>query len=137
MIEFSGIDIVLDRMAGDDQLRNAVAATLSIEAARVAVIHDMADYPEGEAADVVCVLTQASGEFIQVVSIQCEPVTLRDAAILDVVGRLSSVLHARILAPDEGPDADLMWLLEPGRAPVRVELDADALDGGAYQLRGR
>lgn len=135
MIEFGGIDIVLDRKLGDERTRDGVAAALSVETARVVVIHDMAQYPERQSADVVCVVTQTSGDFAEVVSIQCAPMKLPFARILDVVARLSSALQVRILAPDEGPNPYFMWLVEPEHSPIQVALDEAALEDERYEIR--
>lgn len=134
MIEFRGIDIVLDRSPGKDRIRDSIAVVLSVEPARVAVVHDMRHYPEQRTADVVCVVTPTSGDFAEVVSIQCESMKLGFGHALEVVSQLSSILPARILAPDDSPDPYRMWLVEPSRTPVRVALNETALDAERYEI---
>jgi hypothetical protein len=134
MIMFSGIDILLDQTLGRDQLCHGVSAVLSVPAARVAVIHDVAQYPERGTADIVCVVTPTTGDFVELVSIQCETMVLRDVTVIDLVQRLASQLQAKILAPVDGPDPYLMWLVEPHREPRHVGLNVAALDQNRYEL---
>lgn len=104
---------------------------MSVDAARVAVIRDV---PEREVADIVCVVTPTSGDFVELVSIQCAPMELRIVGVLEVVQHLASVLQAKILAPDEGPNPYLMWLVEPDRQPRRVALNEAALENDRYEV---
>lgn len=134
MIEFNGIDILLDRRLGADQIRQGVAAVLSVEPCRVSVIDDVADYPERGSADVVSVVTPTSGEFAAVVSIQCEPMTLPFVNVWEVVEQLSAVLEAKVLVPSDGPDPYLMWLVQPDLPRRLVSLDADALEDDRYEI---
>jgi hypothetical protein len=134
MIRFSGVDIVLHRRLGADPIRRGIAAALSVETAKVSVIDDVAHYPERAAADVVCVTTAISGDFAEVVSIQCEPKELPFASILEVVQRESSALGTAVLAPDDGPDPYVMWLVQPHLAPRQVSLDAAAFEDDRYEI---
>lgn len=135
MIVFSGIDIVIDVRLRPDQIRDAVASAVSVPARRVAVIYDLAKYPARESADVVCVVSGAAGHFVELISLQCEPMTLPFLHALDVVARFCSTVRVKALAPDDGPDPYLMWLVEPDRPPSQVAVDPAALDDHRYVIR--
>lgn len=132
---FSGIDIVLDRTLDADQIRRGIADVLSVEPDRVSVIDNVAEYPERGSADVVNVVTPVSGDFAAVVSINCEPLTLPFADVLDVVEQLSASLKIKILVPFDGPDPYLMWLIQPDLPRKLVGLDVDALAADSYEIR--
>jgi hypothetical protein len=135
MTVFSGVDVVIDRQVGEDEIRESLAHVLPIDAARISVIDDVAKYPERTAADIVCITTSSAGEFAQVLSIQCEPVELPGRSTADVLQQLATTLNAKLLMPDEGDDPYVMWLLQPRLAPRRVALDEAALDEDRYEIR--
>jgi len=136
MTEFDGIDIVVDRQLGPDEVRQGITGVLSVEPGRISVISDVADYPERGDADVVCVVTPTSGEFAAVISIQCDPVEVPFSDILEVVQSLSSVFEATVLAPDDDPDPYTMWLVQPHAPRKKVSLDEAALEEERYEVRG-
>ena len=135
-MEFRGVDVVVDRRLGVEEIRQGVAAVLSVELGRVSVIDDIAEYPERGDADVVCVITPMSGEFVAVISIQCEPVEVSFSNVLETVQQLSSSLRVTLLAPDSSPDPYSMWLVRPSFPPQRVSLDESALARERYEVRG-
>jgi hypothetical protein len=42
----------------------------------------------------------------------------------------------RLLAPDDGVNPYLMWLLVPGAPRRKVSLDVTAFDEGGYEIAG-
>lgn len=135
MTVFSGVDVVIDRKLDDDEIRECLAHVFAINAARVSIIDDVAKYPERTAADIVCITTLNPGEFVQILSIQCEPIELPERSVADVFQQIASILNVRLLMPDEGEDPYVMWLLQPHLAPRRVALDVAALDEDRYEIR--
>jgi hypothetical protein len=135
MTVFSGVDVVIDRKLDDDEIRECFARVFAINAARVSIIDDVAQYPERTAADIVCITTLNPGEFVQTLSIQCQPIELPERSVADVLQQIASLLNVRLLMPDEGEDPYVMWLLQPRLAPRRVALDVAALDEDRYEIR--
>jgi hypothetical protein len=70
MIEFNGIDIILQHRLDDDCVRRTLAAALRVPEGRVALIDDVSDYPNAGDADVVGVASSVGGEFTHLLSIQ-------------------------------------------------------------------
>lgn len=135
MTVFSGVDVVIDRKLDDDEIRECLAHVFAINAARVSIIDDVAKYPERAAADIVCITTLNPGEFVQILSIQCEPIELPERSVADVLQQIASILNVRLLMPDEGEGPYVMWILQPHLAPRRVALDVAALDEDRYEIR--
>lgn len=132
MIEFSGADLVLEKNVDDASLRRALASCLNVPEDRVAVIDDVGQYPEPSLADVVGVTSRVSGEFSRLVSIQSKTLELPYDRLLAPLQRLCEVLGTRCLAPDDGSDPYVMWLLAPGDHPKLVGVDPVSLDENRY-----
>ena len=135
MMAFTGIDVVLEQKLETDRIRQGVAAALAVEFGRVSVIEDVADYPERDAASVVCVVTPTSGEFADVVSIQCESLKLPFTDALAVAEQLSSTLETRLLVPADDPNPYLMWLVQPDLSRRQVFMDEAAFEHDRYEIR--
>ena len=134
MIQFTGVDVILEDDLSDPVVGRAVASFLGVDAVRVAVIDHGDEYPDHASADVVCVTAGVAGELSRLVSIQTAPIALPDQTSLDARQRLCELLRTRCLIPDEGPDPYCMWLLAPGMPPRQVGVDPDALEEGRYVL---
>ena len=135
MILFSGVDVVVDRRLGDDEIRECLAQATPVGKERISVIDDVANYPAQSAADIVCVVTPNPGQFSLVLSIQCEPLELPGERTADLIHQLATILEAKILMPDDGDDPYVMWLVQPNAAPKRVALDEAAFDEDRYEIR--
>lgn len=138
MIEFNGLDIVVQHRMDDDNTRQALAIALGLPEERIALINDVSDYPEAGAADVVCVSSSVDGEFACLLSLQVEHLTLPYDARGQLLQRLCELLGTQCLVPCDG-DADpyIMWSISPGKQPGKVALDAIALDEGRYVIARR
>lgn len=134
MIEFKGIDLVFQRLTDGASLRRALAASIQVPEDRVSVIDDMSDYPDRATADVVGVTTPLEGNYSTMASIQTEPIVLPYDSSLSLVQHICELLNTQCLAPDEGANAYLMWLVSPKAAARRVALDPVALDEGRYEI---
>ncbi len=135
MIEFQGVDIVVQKRPADAGVRQALAVTLGVPEGRVALVDDLSDYPEAGAADVVCVRSSVEGEFSDLLSIQADRLTAPYETALQLVARLGELLGAECLVPDEdSQNPYLMWLILPGSAPLKVALDTIAFDRGQYVI---
>ena len=134
MIEFSGIDIILERQINDTSIRQALAASLGVPENRVIVIDDMSKYPESAAADVVCVTSSVEGEFIQLLSVQAGRLLLPYDEPLALIQSLCELLGTRCLAPDDDADPYCMWLISPGTARGRIQIDPIAFDDDRYVI---
>ena len=132
MIEFNGIDIILERQIKDASIRHALAASLRVPENRVIVIDDMSKYPEPAAADVVCVISSVEGEFTQLLSVQTGRLLLPYDEPLALIQSLCELLGTRCLATDDDADPYYMWLISPGATSGRIELDPIAFDGDRY-----
>jgi hypothetical protein len=124
------VDLVVERHLSSQEISDGIAKVLSIEPTRVAVIEDMAEYPNRAAADVVCVATPALGQFAQVLSIQCRPMAV--GSYIEVSQRVADTLKVAVLVPSEGSDPYVMWLVRPNIGPELVSLNAAALDDDRY-----
>jgi len=134
MIEFKGIDLVFQRLTDHASLRRALAGSIQVPEDRVSVIDDPSQYPDRAAADVVGVATPLEGNYSTMVSIQNEPMVLPYDSPLSLVQRICELLDTQCLAPDEGVDPYVMWLVTPRTTAQRVQLDPVALDEGHYDI---
>lgn len=133
MIEFNGIDIIVQHRPPDVSVRRALAAALAVSEERVVVIGDVSDYPEVGAAGVVCVASPLEGEFTGLLSIQVERLVVPCDTHEQLVRRFCDALGTQCLVPDdEQKDPYLMWAISPGAAPRKVGLDPVAFDDGQY-----
>jgi hypothetical protein len=133
MIDFDGIDIVVQHRPEDDIVRRALAAVLGVPGARVVVIDDVTDYPEAGAADVVCVCSPLEGEFARLLSVQVERLPLPYESPAHLMQRFSDILDVQCLSPYDGDMSPyVMWSFSPGKPPGKVALDPVALDEGRY-----
>jgi hypothetical protein len=136
MIEFHGVDLVIQDRVDDDHVRRAVAMALGVPANRIALIDDVGDYPGPDAADVVCVSSAVGGEFSRLLSLQVERLALPYDAPLQLLQRICDLLGTPCLSPDEQDASPYsMWSLRPGAPPGKVSLDAAAQDDGRYVVR--
>jgi hypothetical protein len=94
----------------------------------------MSKYPESAAADVVCVISSVEGEFTQLLSVQTGRLLLPCDTLLALIQNLCELLGTRCLAPDEDADPYCMWLVSPGTAPRRIEIDPIAFDEDRYVI---
>lgn len=135
MIEFNGIDIILQHRLDDDRVRRALAAVLRAPEGRVALIEDVSHYPEAGDADVVCVSSSVEGEFAQLLSIQVDRLTLPYDMHAQLRQALCETLGTQYLTPDDDDvNPYFMWLVSPGTMPGKVGLDPVALDEGRYVI---
>jgi hypothetical protein len=134
MIEFKGIDLVFQRLTDHASLRRALVASLQVAEDRVSVVDDMSEYPDRATTDVVGVTTPLEGDYSTMVSIQNEPIALPYDSSLSLVQHVCELLDTQCLAPDEGANPYLMWLVSPKAAARRVALDPVALDEGRYEI---
>jgi len=128
------MDVVAEKPVGTETLKRVLAKVLSVSARRIAVIDDMANYPERTSADVVCVITPVAGQYSVMLSIQCNPLDLADGPI-ELGQRLAVELGFRFLLPDDGPDPYVMWMVQPDAPAQTVFLEPEALDGERYVIR--
>lgn len=135
MIDFSGVDIVLEKRLEADVFKEALSKILSLPVHRISVIDDIDRYPERGTADVVCVISPVAGQFAAVLSIQNGPIRLPLETPLEVTQQLASALKLKCLTPKEGVDPYLMWLVLPDSTPAAVALDPKALDEERYIVR--
>ncbi len=131
---FTGIVLIIDRAIDKDELRNCLAALLAMHPARIVVIHDIIDYPEREDADLVCVLTATTGEFSQILSIQCETINIAYSNSETLVRAFCTRLSVRCLMPVEHPDPYVMWLVTPHAQAKKVVLNVSSFDNGRYEI---
>jgi len=133
MIEFNGIDIIVQHRPPDVSVRRALSAALVVSEERVVVIDDVSDYPEAGAADIVCVSSPLEGEFTGLLSIQVERLVVPCDTHEQLMRRLCDVLGTQCLVPDdEQENPYLMWSISPGAAPRKIGLDPVAFDDGRY-----
>ena len=99
MIDFDGMDIVIQTPRDDDQVRRALSTALLMPPERVAVINDVGDYPETGAADVVCVTSPVDGEFTRLLSVQVSHQALPYDSREQLMQRICDVLDTRCLVP--------------------------------------
>jgi hypothetical protein len=134
MIEFAGTDIVLETPTPLEHIRSAVSAALGVPDSRVAVIEDVAHYPEPDSADVVGVVSSVDGEFAQLLSLQLQPMTVPYDTPLGPPQRIVDLLETRALVPADENNPYTMWLLAPLSPPHSALLDVDAVDDERYVL---
>lgn len=134
MVEFRGIDVVIERVASDDEIKTALASALSVSQERVAVIDDVAKYPEVSAADVVCVVSPTRGGFASILSIDATCITLPGEDNFGPAQGIAENLRTRCLIPDDGPNPYVMWLISLNQSPRQVSLDVAALDEDRYVI---
>lgn len=133
MIEFNGIDIIVQHQMDQERVRRALAAALHVPERRVALIDDMSHYPKAGDADIVCVSSQVEGEFVNLLSIQVDRTTLPYETHAQLMQALCESLGVPYITPDDGDvDPYYMWLVSPGAVPSRVGLDPVAFDEGRY-----
>lgn len=131
MISFSGIDLILEQPVSSDALRRAISKTLLIPTHRVSVIYNTEDYPERDAAEMVCLVSTTDGDFQQLVSLQCEPRMLPFRNESELACCLLVELGVCALIPADSIDPYDMYLVN-GNTVSRVSLDATAFDCGKY-----
>lgn len=138
MIEFNGMDIVIQHDLGDEIIRRALAAVFFVPEGRVSIINEISDYPKSIDFDLVCVSSQVEGEFVRLLSIQSNHVTLPYETRAQLTQALCEHLEVQYITPDDD-DADpyFMWLISPGVAPSRVGLDPVAFDEDRYVITRR
>ena len=135
MIEFNGIDIIVQHRMDDTVVRRGLAAALRVPESRVALIDDVSDYPEAGDADVVCVSSSVDGEFTRLLSVQADRLTLPYDTRAELMRVLCDVIGTKYLTPDDDSvDPYVMWFVSPGTDPVKVGLDSVALDDGRYVI---
>jgi hypothetical protein len=134
MIQFDGIDLVSSRSIPAPLIRRGLGIALGVPAERISVIDDVAKYPHPGQANVVCVISALRGDFPLMISIQCQPMAIDVMDALGLAQQISSQLGIALLAPDQGPDPYVMWLVQASAPPVRVSLDAEAFDDNRYRV---
>jgi hypothetical protein len=138
MIEFNGIDIILQHRLDDDRVRRTLATALRVPEGRVALINDMSDYPNSGDADVVGVASSVEGEFTHLLSVQAEHLTLPYETRAQLMQALAEALGSQYLTPDDDDeDPYFMWLISPGTGRGKVGLEPIALDEGRYVIARR
>jgi len=138
MMEFNGLDLLVEKPIDEAALCRAIAATLGVPEGRVTVIDDISNYPASEDADVVCVVSSVEGEFSLLVSIQVNKLALPYENTVALTQCLAEQLSAACLIPDEDDvDPYNMWLVLPGSEPRRVGVDPVALDQDRYVISRR
>ena len=138
MIEFSGMDIIVQHRVADDRVRRALAEALHVPEERVALIDDSCHCPKARESDVVCVCSLVEGEFTYLLSIQIEWVILPYDNNVQLMQRLCEVLGVQYLAPDDDDvDPYMMWLVSPEVVPSKVGLDPVAFDEDRYVISRR
>jgi hypothetical protein len=135
MIEFHGMDIIVQHRMDAAQVRRALAEVLHVPEERVALIDDMDQYPNVADAHVVCMSSRVEGEFAYLLSIQVNRVTLPYETRAQLMQLLSERLGAEYITPDEEDvDPYVMWHVTPGGMPGRVGLDPVAFDEDRYVI---
>lgn len=134
MIDFEGVDVVVEDDRDDSSVRRAIGSALGVPESRVVVIADVSQYPNPESADVVVVTSLAGGQFAKVLSIQTSRRSLPYENPLDPMQRLCDELGTRCLVPDDSANPYSMWLVTRDEAPQRVGLAADELDEDRYVI---
>jgi hypothetical protein len=138
VIDFNGIDIVIQHDLGDEVVRRALAETFLVPEGRISLINDIGDYPRSEDFDVVCVSSQVEGEFARLLSIQSNHVALPYETRAQLTQALCEHLGIQYITPDDDDtDPYFMWLISPGGAPSRVGLDPVAFDEDRYVIARR
>ncbi len=134
MIDFAGVDLIIEKAGNVGVIRGALAKVFALPAHRISIIDDLANYPERNAADIVCVVTPIAGEFAAILSIQNAKMYVPADTLVDVARRLASALGTRCLLPQEGVNPYLMWMVLPDSTASAVALDPDALADERYVL---
>lgn len=134
MIEFNGMDIIVRSRIDDERVRRALSTVLHVPAERVVLISDVSHYPPRGDADVVCISSQAEGEFTSALSIQCDCLALPYKTHAQLMQVLGERLEAQYITPDDDMDPYVMWLTSPGAVPGKVDLDPVAFDEGRYVI---
>lgn len=102
------------------------------------MIDDPANYPERDAADIVCVVSPIAGEFAAILSIQSAQMYVEGETLLDIARRLASALGTKRLLPREGSTPICCGVDgSPGSTASAVALDPDALADEHYVLSDR
>ncbi|CAM2006212.1 hypothetical protein [Acanthopleuribacter pedis] len=131
---FSGIDVVVGRLEAPELIRDAVAEAWSLPAAQVAVINDLADYPDDEEIVLVVVASALEGSFGGMLSLQKSAAPAIDSQNLAPVQSLAKRLNLACLVPIEEDNPYLMQLVQPEGTVTRVALDTAAFDGERYEI---
>jgi hypothetical protein len=122
----------------DEVVRSALAATFFVPGRRVAIIDDTADYPRSADFDIVCVSSPVGGDFVRLLSIQSDHITLPYETRPQMLRALCEHLGTQYLTPDDSDeDPYFMWLISPGGTPGRVGLDPVAFDEDRYVIDRR
>jgi hypothetical protein len=138
MIEFNGIDIIIQHQVDEGRVRRALAAALHVPEGHVALINDISHYPKAGDAEIVCVSSQVEGEFANLLSIQVDRTPLPYDTHAQLMQALCERLGVQYITPDDDDvDPYVMWFVSPGAVPRRVGLDPIALDEGRYVIARR
>ena len=135
MMKFAGVDILIDRRVEANEVQACLAKVFGLDVGRVAVIDDIANYPDRSIADLVCTRSVLEGDFVCLLSMDSRPKVLEFESMVDLVQAISGTLAAKCLVPDdETLNPYAMWLMEPGCSPTRTFLNVDALEREIYVL---
>ena len=134
MITCEATDVLIGGEVDDASVHRALAEALAVPEERIAIIHDVADYPERTMADVVGLLSRVGGDYPTLLSIQLEARPLPDDTELGPMQVFCERLGVPCLVPDHEENPFTMWLVSPGQSPRTVSLDPTALDVDRYVL---
>jgi len=121
-----GIDFLLSGPVEPDDLRAALATTLSLSEDSVQVIGDLGEITD---APVTAQLDALDGDFPVGVAL-----FVRGETPAELVVSVSRALGLRALVTDESPNPFTWRLVHPDGRVEPVTVDAEALDRGEFQL---
>jgi hypothetical protein len=122
-----GIDFLLSGPVEPDDLRAALAMTLSVSEDRVQIIGDLGEITD---APVIVQLDELHGDFPVSVAL-----FVRGETPAELVASVSRALGLRALVTDETPNPFTWRLVHPDGRVEPVTVDAEALGRGEFQLR--
>jgi hypothetical protein len=121
-----GIDFLLSGPVEPDDLRTALATTLSLSEDRVQIIGDIGEITD---APVTAQLDELDGDFPVGVAL-----FVRGETPAGLVASVSRALGLRALVTDESPNPFTWRLVHPDGRVEPVTVDAEALGRGEFQL---
>ena len=135
MIQFSGFDILLERIVSSGTLARAISEVFSLSVDRIGVIGIDDLPPDSSKSDIACVCSILSGDFPFLVSISTVTRDVAAMAEIELAQRLAVVLDVSLLLEFPGNDPYLMWYVTPTKPPEKVGIDPDLHERDAYRIQ--